>query len=233
MKKMIISLAISTLLFNSCEKEPILVGKKVVNLNFVDAKTGLAVNDIYCFIGIPSFPVPSIVKDTVSDENGNCKLEFDFNASDNFYFLIEKDPAFNGNKTFVSKFHDPNSKYRLVGNQPNMNFKKENNFSFNIQLMPLIRIPVIFEFKKAFDGSPKFDIIEKNESMYYISKGAPRANNAWFVGDKDSVDCFVSAVDVTTLVYTFNTNAQQTIFSKSITIDPNKIDYKNINVVFE
>jgi hypothetical protein len=233
MKKLIITLAISTLLLNSCEKEPILVGKKVVNLNFRDVKTGLAVNDIYCFIGRPSFPVANIVRDTVSDINGNCKLEVDFKATDNFYFLIENDPIFNGNKTFVSKFHDPNSKYRVIGNQPDINFKKKNDFNFDIQLIPLIRIPVIFEFKKAFDGSPKFDIIEKNESLYYISKGGPRLNSAWFVGDKDSVNCYVSAVDITTLVYSFNTNSQQTVFSKSITIDPNKIDYKKINVVFE
>lgn len=233
MKKMIITLAISTLLLTSCEKEPVLVGKKVVNLSFKDAKTGLAVNDIYCYVGRPSFPVANIVQDTVSDINGNCKLEVDFKATDNFYFLIWQDPAFNGNKTFVSKYHDRNSKYRVIGNQPDVNFKKKNDFNFDIQLIPLIRVPVIFEFKKAFDGSPKFDIIEKNESLYYISKGGPRLNSAWFVGDKDSVNCYVSAIDITTLVYSFNTNSQQTVFSKSITIDPNKIDYKNINVVFE
>ena len=233
MKKLIVVLAMSCLLLNSCEKESILVGKKVVSVNFRDARTGLAVNDIYCFIGRPSFPVANIVRDTVSDINGNCILEVDFKETDNFYFLIQKDPIFNGNKTFVSKLHDPNSKYRVVGNQPDINFKKGNNFNFDIQLIPLIRIPVVFEFKKAFDGSPKFDIVEKNESLYSISKGGPRLNNAWFVGDKDSVNCYVSAVDVTTLVYSFNTNSQQTVFSRSITIDPDKIDYKNINVVFE
>ena len=229
MKKLITTLVISTILLNSCEKEHILVGKKVVSLNFKDVKTGLPVNDICCYIGIPSFPVAHIVKDTVSDENGNCKLEIDFKESDKFYFLIKKDPIFNGNKTFVSKYHDSNSKYRVIGNQPDVNFKKKNDFNFDIKLIPLIKIPVIFEFKKAFDGYPIFDIIENNENLYDISKGG----RTWFVGEKDSVNCYVSAVDITTLTYRFNTNSQQTVLSKTIIIDPNNMDYKNINVVFE
>jgi hypothetical protein len=220
MKNAILFLIVLFSFLLSCKKEKVIEGHKVLNINFSNAKTGEAIDSIYCFIGRSSWIYYQIVTDTFTDKNGNCKLEADYKSTDNYSFVIREDLSFNGNKAFTYRGNNIFDKYRARGNRPYVDFGENNIFDLKIQLIPLIRLKVIYEFAKDFNGYPTFEIFENYESIYSICYGN------WLrpANEKDSTDCYISSIDKTKLVYSFTSNSGQTIFSKSILIDPSLIN---------
>jgi len=227
MKKLIFIISFFTILFVSCKKEYVIEGHKILNIHFSNAKTGEPIDSIFCFIGQPSWIYYRIVTDTFSDKNGNCKLEVDYKSSDKYAFVIREDLTFNGNKAFTYRGNNILEKYRAKGNRPYINFGKQNDFDLNIQLIPLIRLKIIYEFAKNYNGYPTLEIFENNESIYSICKGG-----SYSASERDSTDCYVSSVIQTKLVYRYTSNNGQIIFSKSLVIDPDLINNTTIHLLF-
>lgn len=227
MKNTILFIALVTFLL-SCKKEKVIEGYKALNINFSSAKTGEPIDSIFCFIGQSSLIYYQVVTDTFSDKNGNCRLEADYKSTDNYSFVIREDLSFNGNKAFTYRANNIFDKYRAKGNRPHVDFREKNVFDLKIQLIPLIRLKIFYEFAKDFNGYPTFEIFENNESIYSTGSGD------WLrtANEKDSIDCYISSIDNTKLVYSFISNKGQTIFSKSILIDPNLITTTTINLIF-
>jgi hypothetical protein len=225
-----IILALLTILI-SCEKD--IAGHKTLNINFSNAKNGAAIDSIFCFIGQPSWIYYHIITETFSDQNGNCKLEADYKHSDHYGFVVREDLEFNGNKAFTYRGYNHADKYRVKGSKPYVDFGDQNEFNLNLQLIPLTKFVIIFEFGKNYNGFTKFEYFEKNESIYSISRGGKVPNSLWLSTDKDSIDTYVSSIDKSTLVYSFLSNDGKTLFSKSMIIDPNSTTARRIQLKYD
>jgi hypothetical protein len=215
----------------SCKKEKIIAGHKIININFTNAKTGQPVDSIGCQIIRPQFVSYSMITYGQSDKNGNCRLEIDFKSTDKFNFLVSEISSFNGNKVFTSRglYNSPSEVFRVKGNRPYVDFGKKNMFDLKIQLIPLIKIKIISEFAKDFNGYPTFEVFENNESIYSFGSGG------WLrkANERDTTDCYISSIDDTKLVYSFiSTPNGQTIFSKSLLIVPDLMTNNKIYLIF-
>lgn len=227
--KNIILLLVAFVFLAGCKKDKGIEGHKILNINFSNAKTGASVDSIPCFIGQPLWVAYRVIADTFSDINGNCKLEVDYKSGDHYYFAIRDDYTFNGNKVFTYRINHPFDKYRVKGNRPYVDFGDKNEFDLKIQLIPLIKLKIIYSFSKDFDGYPNFEFFENNNSIYSICYG----NWLRHTNEKDSTDCYVSSIEKTNLVFSFTSNSGKTICSKSLQIDPYKISDTTINLLFE
>ena len=226
--------SISLLLFLSflatgCED--IIEGHKVLNITFTNVKTGEGIDSISCFIGKPGFPYYRVESETLSDKDGNCKLETDYYSNNKSSFVISEDLGmnFDSQKLFTYRGKDASNKYRLKGAKPYINLGKQTEFNLNFQLIPLIKIIVTCEFKKELQGYRNYEFFEKGESIYKFSRGSDR----WFVADKDTDICYVSSISETTLVYSTKKSANEFVYSKSIIIDSVAIKNKTLHLVFD
>jgi len=221
-----------SIIFIGCEKA--IEGHKILDINFSNAKTGESIDSIFCYINQPLFTSAQMITGSFSNTNGNCHMEVDYKASDRYTFLIRDAIAFNGNKVFTYRGLFPNDKYyRVKGIRQYISLGEKNKFDLKYDLIPLFKLVTIFEFGKTYNGLVSFEMIENNESIYSTFRGGYKLNSEWTITNKDSVNCYLSSIDKTKLVYSIISNDGKTTFSKSVTIDPANIVNKTINLKFE
>lgn len=231
--KLITQLVLFSFLISGCEDD--IEGHKIININFTNALTGVGIDSIHCFIGKPGFPYYRTESETLSDKNGNCRLETDFYSSSRSYFVISEDldMTFDSQKLFTYRGNDATNKYRLKGNKPYINLGKNTEFKLNFQLIPLTKIVISCEFKKELQGYRNYEFFEKGESIYKLSRGSRYINDKWLVIDKDTDICYVNSTSETKLVYSIKNSANESVYSKAVTIDSVAIRNKTLHVVYD